>query len=154
MTREQTITALKKYFDIRELVSPAVFNKFGQSAWKVFDTRLLETLLVLRRDILQVPLVCNNWKSGGKLTQRGYRENVSDIVRQKTDNGSLYVSAHTLGQAVDLSSGKLSADEMRSKVQAMKTKLPHPIRIENGKDAPTWLHADVMTDSNNLITVF
>lgn len=154
MTREQTITALKKYFDIRELVDANVYARFGNTAWKVFDTRLLETLLVLRRDILQVPLICNNWHKGGAYSQRGFRCNISPLVADKTKAGKLYITAHSIGQGVDLSSPKMTADAMRTRLEELKAKLPYPIRYENGKDAPTWLHVDVMTDSTNPITVF
>lgn len=154
MTREETITALKKYFDIRELVDSNVFARFGQTAWKVFDTRLLETLLVLRTEILKVPLVCNNWHKGGAYSQRGFRCNISPLVADKTKAGKLYITAHSIGQGVDLSSPKMTADAMRTRLEEMKAKLPYPIRYENGNDAPTWLHVDVMTDTKNKLTVF
>lgn len=142
----ETMKTIGQYFDIRELVSPQVFNKYGQGAWRFFDPRLLETLLVLRRDILKVPLVCNNWKSGGSLTQRGLRENTCEIVRKKTDFDIIYLSAHTLGMAVDLSSGKMTADEMRRAIGQNADKLPYNVRIEDGSSAPTWLHIDVATE--------
>ena len=145
MTRENTIKELRKYFDIRELVSKAVYVKFGEGAWRLFDTRLLETLLALRVDILKVPLVCNNWKSGGSLQQRGFRENTSAIVSDKTKENKMYLSAHTVGQAVDLSSSKMTADIMRNLIVQMKNKLPHKVRIEKAENAPTWLHIDVMS---------
>lgn len=138
---------LLQYFDVRELVSKAVFAKYGASAIKFFDPRLLETLLVLRRDILKVPLVCNNWAKGGSLQQRGLRENTCEIVRGKTLANTLYLSAHTLGMAVDLSSGRMTADEMRRIIGQQKDKLPYNVRIEDGASAPTWLHIDVMTEA-------
>jgi len=154
MTRENTIKELRKYFDIRELVSKAVWLKFGESAWRLFDTRLLETLLALRVDVLKVPLVCNNWKSGGSLQQRGFRENTSAIVSEKTKEGKLYVSAHTIGQAVDLSSAKMTADVMRNLIVQMKSKLPHKVRIEKAENAPTWLHIDVMSNETAKVEWF
>lgn len=156
MKRKDIISRLKKYFDIRELVSKDVYNKFGQTAWRVFSTELLETLLVLRTDILKVPLVCNNWKAGGEFTQRGFRENISTIVRNKTIANSLYLSAHTIGKAVDLSSGKMSANEMRHTIAANAAKLPYKVRIESEQNAPTWLHIDTMTDddTNSIISWF
>ena len=149
MERHEAITRLKKYFDIRELVSKDVYNKFGQTAWRLFDTRLLETILVLREEILKVPLVCNNWKSGGTLTQRGFRENIAQIVWSKTNAGTLYVSAHCIGQGVDLSSSKMSADDMRNTIGLNARKLPYNVRIENKQGAPTWLHIDVMTEPDS-----
>ena len=143
MELEQTIKRLKKYFSIKELVSKAVYEKLGENAWLLFDPRLLETLLALREFVLNVPLVCNNWASGGTMQQRGFRENVSQIVKDKTDKGTLYLSGHVTGQALDLSSPKMSADKMRETIKKNKAALPYGLRVENGKDAPTWLHIDV-----------
>lgn len=140
---KKIVDFLSKFFDVRELVSPAVYEKHQTGAWRFFDPRLLETLLVLRRDILRVPLVCNNWRSGGELTQRGLRENVCEIVRNKTAAGSLYLSAHTLGMAVDLSSPSMTAEEMRRSIKQHADALPYPVRIEKKEGAPTWLHIDV-----------
>lgn len=143
MNIEKIVNDLARFFDIRELVSKAVYDKHQTGAWRLFDPRLLETLLVLRRDILRVPLVCNNWRSGGNLQQRGLRENVCQIVKEKTAAGSLYVSAHTLGKAVDLSSPSMSADDMRRTIKNYADMLPWPVRIEKKEGAPTWLHIDV-----------
>ena len=143
MKHDELITKISQFFDIRELVSERVWKKHTTGAWSLFDPRLLETLLCLRTEILRVPLVCNNWRSGGALQQRGYRENTCEIVAKKTLNGDLYTSAHTLGMAVDLSSGQMSADAMRNAIIEHADKLPYKVRIESKKGAPTWLHIDV-----------
>lgn len=143
MTHKETVKSVKQYFDIRELVSERVHKVLGEAAWRLFDPRLLETLLVLRRDILKVPLVCNNWKNGGYLSNRGFRDNLSSIVTAKTAAHTLYMSAHMMGMALDLSSGKLSADQMRRLILDNQHLLPYQIRMESGKSAPTWLHIDV-----------
>ena len=143
MDTKEIIAEVNKFFDIRELVSKAVYDKYQTSAWRFFDPRLLETLIVLRKDILCVPLVCNNWRSGGTLQQRGLRENTCPIVSEKTKAGTLYLTAHSLGMAVDLSSGKMDAGRMRKLIKEHADKLPYPIRMEAGESAPTWLHVDV-----------
>lgn len=154
MKLEDILREIRDYFDIRELVSKPVYDRYGENAWRFFDPRLLETLLVLREDILGVPLVCNNWKSGGKLSQRGLRENTCQIVKDKTLSGQMYLSAHTLGMAVDLSSGKMSADEMRKIILKHSSRLPHKVRIEDGKSAPTWLHIDVCAEPGQVEQVY
>ena len=148
---KKTIEKLAKYFDIRELVSKDVYNKFGQNAWQVFDEKLLATLLALRTEILGVPLVCNNWKAGGSFTQRGFRENIAPLVWTKTNAGTLYVSAHTIGKGVDLTSPKMDAETMRQTIEKKKNKLPYPVRIERGV---SWLHIDVMTLNTEKTTYF
>lgn len=49
-----------KYFTIEELVDESVFNLLKQEAFKLFDPKLIETIDVVR-EILDVPLICNNW---------------------------------------------------------------------------------------------
>lgn len=137
------IKELKKYFDVRELISKAVWERMGESAWLLFDPRLLEVLLVLRRDVLCVPLVCNNWAKGGTMQQRGLRENVCPMVAEKTKAGKMYLSEHTMGRAVDLSAIGKTADEMRELIKQHASRLPYNIRVEDGESAPTWLHVDV-----------
>lgn len=149
MKRKQIIDELSRYFKPYELVSKAVYERFGDKSWRFFDTELLETLLILRKHILCVPLICNNWQSGGTFAQRGLRENTAPLVWSKTNAGTMYLSGHCLGKAVDLSSAKMAANEMRSAIRAKKDELPYKVRIENGNDAPTWLHIDVMADPNN-----
>lgn len=139
----ETEERLRAYFNIEELVSQNVYRKLGDEAWRLFDPRLLATLLALRTEILQVPLVCNNWRKGGSLQQRGYRENTSPIVKAKTNKNELYLSTHCLGQGIDLSSGMMTADKMRMLILQKRDLLPYPVRIEDGASAPTWLHIDV-----------
>jgi hypothetical protein len=146
MEQKILISKLAQHFDLRELVSRAVWEKYGHGAWRFFDVRLLETLLALRTEVLGVPLVCNNWAKGGNLQQRGLRENTCDMVKAKTSANTLYLSAHTLGKALDLSSGQMTAEEMRKAIARNAEKLPHLVRVEHGDSAPTWLHIDVMTD--------
>jgi len=143
MNSGDVIERCKKYFGIKELVSEKVYKEHGENAWNFFDSRLLETLIVLREDILKVPLVINDWSFGGKNQQRGLRENISQIVSSKTRNGILYLSSHTMGRAFDCVSAKMSATEMRRLIVLNANKLPYPIRIESGSSAPTWLHFDV-----------
>lgn len=140
MNRNEIISQLKPYFDIRELVCPHTFSTHGERSWMFLSTEILHTLLVLRTDILNVPLVCNNWAAGGTLSQRGLRCNLCDEVKTKhTDKGRLYLSAHCMGRALDLSSSRMTAEEMRQRIKRNAKKLPYHVRIEKDK---TWLHID------------
>lgn len=134
MDRNSIIEELQGYFKIQELVCPHIFSKWGESAWQYLDTAYLEALLVIRRDILQRPMVCNS----SNLTQRGVRCNMCELVRQKD---SVYMSAHILGKAGDFTVSGMSAEEARRKILQMQEMLPHPIRMETGV---TWLHYDVL----------
>ena len=149
MTRTEIIEGLKKYFKVKELVCPHVFEKHGERAWKFLATIYLHTLLVLRRDILKVPLVCNT----KVLTQRGLRCNLCEIVKAKTEDEIVYLSAHHLGIGGDLSSPEMTAEEMRQKIEEKQDLLPYPVRIELKVN---WLHIDCYDDidDNNKITYF
>lgn len=149
MTRYEIISQIKKYFKITELVCPHVFEKHGEQAWMFLATIYLHTLLVLRRDILKVPLVCNT----ATLTQRGLRCNLCDIVKEKTEDDIVYLSAHHLGIGGDLSSPEMTAEEMRQKIEEKQELLPYPVRIELKVN---WLHIDCYDDidDNNKITYF
>ena len=88
-----------KHFTIKELVSPQVYNKFGEFAWKFFDERFLKDLDTIRE--YHGPITINNWCYGGKNTQCGLRTNVDPLVKGKK---TLYCSAHIMGKAADLHS--------------------------------------------------
>ena len=131
--------AIKDYFDIRELVSPRVYEKEGENAWRFFDPRLLEVMLFIR-EALGKPISVNKWMFGKSYTQRGLRENTSEIVSAKTKAGKLYLSAHVFGQALDFDVKGMSAEEVRDWISAHSDELPHPVRLEN---AVSWVHLDV-----------
>lgn len=148
MTRTEIISQLKKYFHIKELVCPHVYAEHGERAWMFLATAYLHTLLILRRDILKVPLVCNT----KVLTQRGLRCNLCDIVKEKTEDDILYLSAHHLGIGGDLSSPEMTAEEMRTEIEENKDFLPYPVRMENDVN---WLHIDCYdTGTPSKITYF
>lgn len=133
-TRDDIIRELHKYFQIRELVCEHTFSKWGERAWQFLDTNYLACLLVIRRDILQLPMVCNH----DGANQRGLRCNRCGLVR---DKGSVYLSSHVLGKAGDFTVQGITAQEARSRIRNMAHLLPCPIRMEGGV---SWLHFDVL----------
>lgn len=134
MDRETLIKELHKYFQISELVCDHTFAKWGEKAWQFLDTDYLHCLLIIRRDILQVPMVCNH--SGAH--QRGLRCNFCELVFEKT---GVYLSAHILGKAGDFTVKGLTAQEARSRIRNNAHLLPCNIRMEDGV---SWLHFDVL----------
>lgn len=145
------LAEIKKYFKIQEFVDKTTYDKWGENAWMFFDEKILRTILVLRRDILKVPLVCNDWSFGGNNQQRGLRTNLSPLVKEKTDKGQLYLSAHLRGQAVDFVSSKMTAANMRKLILDNQDKLPYPIRMEDGT---SWLHVDSMAMLNQRVKIY
>ena len=142
-----------KNIAIKELVCNHIYTKFGDSSERFLDPKLLETLDVIRNKILNIPLVINNRTT---ITQRGLRCNCCNIVVGKTKKNIPYLSGHCLGKAVDFSSGSMSANDMRKKIIENKDLLPYKIRMESEKDAPTWVHIDIMVskDQEDKIYVF
>lgn len=134
MSRSETITALKQHFKVKELVCPHTYQRYGENAWQFLSTCYLETLLVIREQILAAPMYCNT----SNLNQRGLRCNLCPIVSNKQ---SLYLSAHILGKAGDFTVRRLTAEEARNKIIQNAHLLPYPIRMEKNV---TWLHIDTL----------
>lgn len=140
------MTQLRAFFDVSELVCPHTFARFGEKSWQFFDTATLNTLLILRAEILRVPMTINADES----TQRGLRCNLCSIVKSQKKQ---YLSAHLMGKGFDVVSSQMTAQEMRDKIFENADKLPVPIRIEDGV---SWLHFDTFDPSNgkNKVTFF
>ena len=134
MTRDEIIRELHNYFQIRELVCNHTHSKWGERSWQFLDTSYLHNLLVIRRDILQAPMVCNY----GNQLQRGLRCNRCGLVSQKD---TVYLSSHMLGKAGDFTVQGMTAQEARRRIKDNAHLLPYPIRMEAGV---SWLHFDVL----------
>lgn len=145
MEREQIIKELKQYFRIGELVCNHVYDKFKEQAWMFLSTPLLHTLLVLRTEIINLPMIVNT----SKLKQRGLRCNMCPLVKAMTGP---YVSAHVTGNGVDFTCNAKSAEEIRQLIKDNQDKLPYKIRLEEGV---SWVHIDVYDPGfYNKITTF
>ncbi|MGL5262075.1 MAG: hypothetical protein ACRC9P_06805 [Bacteroides sp.] len=152
MKRKEIINELKKYFGIKELVCKHTYDRFGENSWQFLDTEYLHNLLVVRRDILKVGMVCNNWHSGGKYTQRGFRCNICQLVRNATNQGRVYLTAHANGCGGDFTPMGMTAEDARQKIKAKQGLLPYPMRLEN---SVSWLHMDTYDYLNgNKINTF
>lgn len=135
MDRQEIISQLKDYFTIGELVCPHILNEWGARSWQYLSTDYLHALLIIRRDILKAPMLCNN---GTTYTQRGMRCNRCQIVKNKL---KLYVSSHLLGKAGDFSVEGMTAEQAREKIKENEDLLPCPVRLEGDV---TWLHIDTL----------
>jgi len=153
MTRSEIITQLKQFFKVDNLVCNHTFASFGERSWQFLSTPYLHCLLVIRRDILQTPMFCNNYNvPGGPFRQRGLRCNLCDLVKSKSDAGKLYLSAHVMGSAGDFDSKGLAAVQARHKIEDNAAMLPYPIRLESNV---TWLHFDTYdSDNGQKVTYF
>ena len=134
---------VKQHFGIKELVCPDVYERFGESAWQFLDARLLHTLYVIR-EMIDRPIIINNWAKGGSYSQRGLRCNVCPLVKEKTSLEKVYVTAHLQGIAVDFHVPGMTAAEVRRLIIDNQRLLPYPIRIE--RDTDGWIHIDMRND--------
>ena len=134
MNREEIIDALSEYFKVQELVCNHTYAKHGEKSWQFLDTDWLQCLLVIRRDILKVPMTCNH----SNAHQRGLRCNMCDLVKSKKAN---YLSAHILGKAGDFTVKGMNAGKARQEIMLKSHLLPCNIRLEGGV---SWLHFDVL----------
>lgn len=134
LSRDQIISQLRQFFNVKELVCNHTYAKRGEASWQFLQTDYLHALLIIRRDILQVPMTCNH----GNAYQRGLRCNMCEMVRSKT---SVYLSPHPLGEAGDFTVQGMTAEQARRRIKAASHLLPCNIRLEA---AVTWLHFDTM----------
>ena len=132
--RDDIIRELHRFFQVSELVCEHTHSKWGERSWQFLDTAFLHNLLVIRRDILQVPMTCNH----DGANQRGLRCNRCELVKSKT---SVYLSSHILGKAGDFTVRGMTAQEARSRIRNNAHLLPYPLRMESGVN---WLHFDTM----------
>lgn len=132
-------------FNLKELVCPHTYDRYiNQLGWSelrvldMFDSRLLETLLYLRKT-LNRPITINNWHIGGQFDERGIRCHLCDLVSSKEVT---YLSPHVLGKGLDFDVVGMAAEEVRLWLEKNAKSLPYPIRVEDDK---TWVHLDVHT---------
>lgn len=144
MKRETILRNVRKFFDTDELACNHTVAKWGNKAWQFLDTDYLHVLLVVRRDILKVPMWCNS----STLHQRGLRCNLCELVQNKK---SVYLSAHILGKAGDFTVEGMTAEEARTLIKANAHLLPCNIRLEGGV---SWLHIDTLPQEGVIAKVY
>lgn len=147
------IDSIRNEFDVRELVCPHTYERWGERSWQFLQTDLLEVIRVLRHGILNVPMIVNTWASGGEYDERGLRCNLCDMVKSKPDKGVLYLSPHCMGAAIDFNTKEYDAEQVRNLIRKNWNEYSStPIRLERNI---SWVHIDVFDGaSNNLITEF
>lgn len=141
-----------RYFSIKELVSPQVYEKFNEFAWAFFDERVLRDLDKIRRE-WGSPIIINDWAYGGQYRESGLRCNVDSIVASKA---SPYLSGHVLAKAFDMKPKNGDVKELYNLVWdlMLSDKLKKLKRLEHIKHTPTWVHADGLRTQNNSPEVF
>lgn len=130
-----------KYFKIQELVCPHVYKKYGDKAWEFFSEDFLKDLDTVR-EILEVPIIINNWYINGHYKESGNRCQFCSIVAKKIANKELNMSMHNLYQAFDLKPKGLEIKKAIEMIMDNVHRFKVIKRIENPDYTPTWLHID------------
>ena len=137
-----------RYFDVRELVCPHVYERYGERSLQFIDPRLRDWLFWFRTTINK-PVTINNWHKGGQFSQRGLRCNMCDLFKNKTN---LYLSGHVMFRALDFNVEGMTDDEVRDWIEEHKNEMPVNIRIENATAG--WVHIDVNNITVNKLIYF
>lgn len=129
---------IPKYYRLHELVCEHIYEKYGYQGFTFLDPRQVINMDWLREGINK-PVYINNYRWGGFQTQSGVRCNLCRLVRDKTDDGEVYVSAHIQGQADDFSVKGMEAVEVRAWIIEHEDKIPYDLRLEGNI---SWVHMD------------
>lgn len=141
-----------KYFKLQELVSPAVYNRFGDFAWNFLNDDMKKDLDIIREEIWQDGIIINDWFWGGLYKESGLRCNTDTIVAAKK---TPYLSGHILGRGFDLKPiNSKDAPKLYEAIRLKYHKLKSISRMENIKLTPTWVHVDNLGDRLNAIQIF
>lgn len=144
-----------KYFGIKELVSPIVYEKWGGQAWIFFNADVLKELDLIR-ELWGSSIIINNWASGGTLKQCGLRSNLDQMVKDKTKANALYLSAHTMGCGFDLHDALGRNSKLHSFVHNLiaQKKLKCFKRLENYSNTNGWVHCDCFQSHTDSVEIF
>jgi hypothetical protein len=121
-----------RFFELEELVDEQTFKKYGSACWQFFDPKALEMLDNVR-EFLNVPLIVNNWHSGGDFQFRGYRPVWCGVGAPQ--------SAHKRGRAFDFDAKGMTAEEVRQDIIREQNN-PLLTGIQRMEADVGWIHID------------
>ena len=139
-------------FTIKELVSKQVYQKFGERAWMFFDEQLLRDLDTIRL-YHGLPIIINNWATGGSFSQCGLRCNKDPLVANAK---GIYCSAHVLARAFDLHSSNIKKLYKDVETLFYQGKLKAIRRMESAVSTKYgWCHVDsFQTNDSKKLEIF
>lgn len=133
---------MMKYFNIKELVDPDTFAKYGIQAFDLFDLELLKTLTALREHY-GFSMVINDWSWGGAFRYRGYRPSGCGVGAE--------TGAHYKGKAVDV-----DFYTKEKKIVPPATMVANILRdrelfpaIRGMETGVNWNHIDTMSEADS-----
>ena len=128
-----------KYFKVYEIVPKKMYRHYGEKAWRYVDTRLIETIDMLKEHFNDGAMIINDYHWGGEREWSGIRTPESPYYR--------YGSQHSYANAVDIVFTKYSADEVRKYIMDNQDKFPHI----KGLEITSWTHCDFRNEDEIVI---
>lgn len=119
-----------------EVVHPSIYSARGEKSIELLDMRIIVGAQSIR-DIIDRPMIFNNWWDGGKLQNRGLRPFDAAV-------GAKF-SQHKYGRAVDFHVPGMTIAQIHEVIMAHENQLLGAgliTTIEDKRDTPTWVHID------------
>jgi len=144
-----TPTNISPHFKYHEFFSKGIWQSNTEAQLKrLLDDRLVPLMELIRTKI-DKPVICNTWFWNPDSAQyRGFRPQNSPV-------GALY-SQHKMGRAMDFKVNGMTAHQVRRFILDNESDFFNAglTRLEDGRDAPTWVHLDLAWTGLNTIHVF
>jgi len=140
------------HFKAYELVDPKTYSIRKEKSFQLFNPIALWTIDAIR-DYFDVSLIINDWKWKGKNVFGQYKGRKWSGLR--TPNSKYYskYSQHSLGNAFDIVSDEMTADEMRNEIKA-NSDAPAFSHITAIEEDVNWLHIDFRNWDRNTYGIF
>lgn len=139
---------ISPHFNYHEFISKGIWEENDEAFLrKLIDPRLIVIMEKIRVD-LDERVHMNNWFWGGPTMYRGFRPKTCPV-------GALY-SQHKFGRAADFKVDNMTANEVRQYILSKEQSFFDLglTRLEDGRDAPTWVHLDLAWTGDTAIKVF
>jgi len=122
-------------FKIHELVPEKMYNRFGESAWRYIDEKLIKSIDLLKEHFPNGTITINNYVFGGNRHWSGLRTIESDYYSS--------TSMHSFGKAADMVFSEYKTEEVRQYIIDNPDLFPDIKGLELNV---SWLHIDVRNE--------
>lgn len=137
---------ISKHFVMQEFLPPIQYKyimSFPEEARQQMFNRLVDPKIVelaeFYREYFKVPIIVNNWHTGGTYTLRGWRPKNCPVGASN--------SMHKVGKAFDCDIQGLGAEQVR-KIILSNQELFYKAGLRRIEDDVTWIHSDIKEVAN------
>lgn len=123
---------ISEHFDIRELVAPEWWIRYGENCKNFIHPNVKYTLEDLREVCGKIKI--NDWHQGGLYKESGLRS-------PGWGDGKLTV--HKTGCAFDIKPELLTCEELYYHIMSNQNRYPFIFRMENVEHTKTWVHVEI-----------